>query len=208
MIKYKITPELGSKVAKIIKVRDNTITFEIQNDGRVHDEANCGLQLVLHFLFSQQKASLQYSNSVENALLSSEIDFIYYLRNLRFGYKLIISKEEYEVGIKRTNEIDHLAYSERYFETYIGAEIDKLTEKHTWYYKEIPPYFKLFTEWSEKCISNLTILNETFKMRGNYKFYNYQLQLEMDKEFRFLVQHLKKSDWDEVKCYDFKNYFY
>lgn len=209
MIKHKITPELGPKVAKIAKVKDNTITFEIQNDGCVQAEANYGLQLILHFLFSQQKASLEQSHFVEdNVFCGSEIDFIYYLRNMRFGSKVIISKEEYEAGVKRTDEIDHLAYSKKYFEIYIGDKMDRLTEKHTWFYKEIPPFYKLFTEWAEKCISKLTITNETFSMSGNNKVYNYQLQLEMDKEFRFLVQHLQKSTWEEVKCYDFKDYFY
>ena len=58
MIKHKITPELEPKVAKIVKVKDNTITFEIQNDGCVQAESNYGLQLILHFQCAETTISI------------------------------------------------------------------------------------------------------------------------------------------------------
>lgn len=206
MIQHKITPELGHKIAKIVKVKDDTIIFDIQNDGCVQAEANYGLQLILHFLFAQQKFCLERSHFIEeNLFYNSEIDFIHYLQNLRLGYELIISKEEYETAIQKKDNNDNADYTSRYFKTYTGA---KMKEQHIWYIKEIAPFYKLFTELAEKSISNVAINKETFLMRQNYNVYAYQLQLEMDKEFRFLVQHLKKSTWEEVKCYDFKSYFY
>ena len=209
MIKHKISPEHGFKVAKIVKVKDNTIIFEIQNDGSVPAEANYGLQLILHFLFSQQKPTLEYSNFIDDdyGLNNNQIEFIHYLQHLRTGYELISSKEAYETAIQLKDVNDNAGYEKRYLNFHSGPGPEFFYE-HVWYIKEIPPFYKLFTEWSEKCISKLSILNETFSMRGNYKFYTYQFQLEADKGFRFLVQHLKRSDWEEVKCYDFKNYFY
>lgn len=206
MIKHKITPELGPKVAKIVKVKDNSILFEIQNDGNVQAETNYGLQLILHFLFSQQRPTLEYSNFIDDELLNnSQIEIVNYLQNLKTGYELIISKEEYEKALELKDKNDNAAYSKRFLNLNSRTNI---AEENVWYLKEIPPFYKLFAEWSEKCISKLSILNELCSLRGNNKQYTYQIQLEVDKEFRFLVQHLQKSTWEEVKCYDFKNYFY